>query len=408
MKNKYIVLILLFLMTLTIIYAGGQGEKNDSDWLQSPWDEISTAAENTEVNFYMWGGSASINQWVDNVVAPALLKKHQLTLKRIPMDASVFINQLLTEKAVGKNKGSIDLIWINGENFNRAKKEGLLYGSFSPKLPNFALVDSRSVSYDFGTATEGFESPLGRAQFVFEYDSALVQNPPRNFEELLNWTRENPGLFTYSQPPDFTGSTFLRQALYATSGGYEIFSVEYNKDFFDSHSTSLWNYLNKIKPYLWQQGKTYPSDKARLDGLFEQGEVRFNMTYTQAEASGKITDGRYPPTIRTLVFNEGSISNTHFTSIPWNAPNVPGAMVLANFLLSPEMQYSKNIPENWGDFTVLDPRKLDEEWQLKFKSLDLGMATLPLDELTSVSVPEISPSYVEAIEQAWYREVLEK
>ncbi|WP_199563432.1 MULTISPECIES: ABC transporter substrate-binding protein [unclassified Oceanispirochaeta] len=406
MKSKYKLLMILFTIVTTFIFSEGQTEKMDVDWTQSSWEEISSAARGTEVNFYMWGGSASINNWIDNVVAPALMKQHQLSLKRIPMDASVFINQLLAEKAVPRNRGSIDLIWINGENFRRAKNEGLLYGSFASILPNFALVDPQSAAYDFGTATEGFEAPYGRAQFVFEYDSARVQYPPRNFQELLEWTRNNPGLFTYPQPPDFTGSTFLRQALYATSGGYETFSEAFDKESFTIKSAPLWDYLNQIKPYLWQEGKTYPPDKARLDGLFEQGEVVFNMTYTQAEASGRIADGRYPRTIRTLVFEEGSISNTHFTSIPWNAPNAAGAMVLANFLLSPEMQYSKNIPGNWGDFTVLDTPRLGAEWQLKLKDLDLGIATLSLEELAAVAVPEISPSYVEAIEEAWYREVL--
>jgi putative spermidine/putrescine transport system substrate-binding protein len=371
------------------------------------WEDIVDEAEGSEVRFFMWGGSASINSWIDNVVAPALMNEYQISLKRVPMDASVFINQLLAEKTARKNRGSMDLIWINGENFRRAKSEGLLYGPFARILPNMALVDPESVAYDFGTLTEGFEAPFGRAQFVLEYDSAKVPDPPGNFQELQEWTRKNPGQFTYPQPPDFTGSSFLRQALYATSGGYKSFTQVYRKESFVSQSAPLWEYLQEIKPYLWKEGETYPADKARLDGLFVQGEVAFNMTYTQAEASGKIADGRYPRSIRTLVFEEGSLSNTHFTSIPWNAPNAAGAMVLADFLLSREMQYSKNIPENWGDFTVLDPRRLDREWQEKLQNLDLGIATLPLEELTAAAVPEISPTYVEALEEAWYREVLE-
>ncbi len=406
MKHKNKLMLFLIFMGTTGLFAAGQTEINDVDWMQSSWNEITEKSKGSEVNFYMWGGSASINRWIDKVVTPALWEQHEITLKRIPMDASVFINQLLAEKAAGKNRGSIDLIWINGENFRRAKEEGLLYGSFAGKLPNFELVNPQSVSYDFGTPTEGWEVPYGRAQFVFEYDSAKVKNPPRNFQELFKWAKNNPGLFTYPQPPDFTGSTFLRQTLYATSGGYESFSGPYVEQPFLENSSALWDYLNLIKPYLWQEGKTYPADKARLDGLFEQGEVVFNMTYTQAEASGRIADGRYPETVRTLVFEEGSISNTHFTSIPWNAPNTAGAMVLANFLLSPEMQYSKNLPENWGDFTVLDISRLDAQWQEKLNSLDLGIATLPLEELTAVAVPEISPSYVEAIEESWNLEVL--
>ena len=406
MKKQYLITVIFFLI-LAGLYSSGNKDSKKAEWNSAGWDEITAAAENTEVTFYMWGGSVSINNWIDNVVAPALEEQYKLKLKRVPMDASVFINQLLAEKGAGKSKGSIDLLWINGENFRRAKSEGLLYGSFAEKLPNFGFVDPDSVSYDFGTPTEGWEVPYGRAQFVFEYDSAVTVNPPRNLDELLQWVMKNPGQFTYPQPPDFTGSAFLRQVLFGTSGGYKNFTGQFDSAEFQQKSKALWTYLNRLKPYLWQNGETYPADKARLDGLFEQAEVAFNMTYTQAEASGRIADGRYPETVRTLVFDEGSISNIHFTSIPWNAPNVPGAMVLANYLLSPEAQYSKNIPANWGDFTVLDPSRLPEEWRSKFAGLDLGAATLPLDELSAAAVPEISPDYLEAIETTWTQEVLQ-
>jgi len=405
LKKQYLITV-FFLFILAGLYAGGNKESEKADWNSAGWDEITAAAENTEVTFYMWGGSAAINNWVDNVVAPALKEGYKLKLKRVPMDASVFINQLLAEKQAGKLKGTIDLLWINGENFRRAKSEGLLYGSFAEKLPNFSLVDPNSVAYDFGTPTEGWEVPYGRAQFVFEYDSAVTADPPGNLDELLQWVEKNPGQFTYPQPPDFTGSAFLRQVLYGTSGGYKNFTGKFDSAEFQQKSIPLWTYLNRLKPYLWQKGETYPADKARLDGLFEQGEVAFNMTYTQAEASRRIADGRYPETVRTRVFDEGSISNIHFTSIPWNAPNVPGAMVLANYLLSPEAQYSKNIPANWGDFTVLDLSRLPADWRNKFAGLDLGAATLPIDELSRAAVPEISPDYVEAIESTWTLKVL--
>ncbi|MDC7225988.1 MAG: ABC transporter substrate-binding protein [Spirochaetales bacterium] len=405
MKKLFGTTIVILLMSVSL-FAGGTQEQEKVLWQQADWEDVIEATRGTEVSFYMWGGSASINSWIDNEVAPALKDKYDLSLNRVPMDASVFINQLLAEKQSGKPRGSMDLLWINGENFRRAKSEGLLYGSFADALPNFSLVDPETVAYDFGTPTEGWEIPYGRAQFVLEYDSAVVTAPPANLNELLQWVIENPGQFTYPQPPDFTGSAFLRQVLFGTSGGHENFTGPFEEAEFEAKARPLWAYLNQLKPYLWQNGETYPADKARLDGLFEQGEVAFNMTYTQAEASGRINDGRYPETVRTLVFEDGSISNIHFTSIPWNAPNVPGAMVLANYLLSPEAQYSKNRPENWGDFTVLDPGRLTAEWRRKFTELDLGPATLPLKELNKAAVPEISPDYLEALEKSWIREVL--
>jgi putative spermidine/putrescine transport system substrate-binding protein len=145
---------------------------------------------------------------------------------------------------------------------------------------------------------------------------------------------------------------------------------------------------------------------AALDLLFEKGEVLINMSYTQSRAQGRINNDLYPKTVRTFVMDEGSIFNTHFTAIPFNSQNKAAAMIVANVLLSPEMQLSKNVPEVWGDFTVLSVDKLDADMKSRFNALDLGVATLPLEELEAKAVPEIPSEYVSALELNWEQNVL--
>lgn len=364
-------------------------------------------AKGSEVKWFMWGGSTTINSWVDTYVADAVMEKYGITLKRVPVDAAVFVNKLLTEKQAGGGKGSMDLLWINGENFKNAMENGLLQGPVTDLLPNYSLVDPASVEFDFGYPVRGYEVPYGRAQFVFEYDSAKVPNPPKTFAELKEWIKKNPGKFTYPKPPDFTGSAFIRQVFYAVSGGHQQYLAGFDKGLYVENAPKVWGYLQEVKPHLWQQGKNYPKDVAALDTLFERGEVLLNMSYHQASAQGKILQGRYKDTVRTLVMTDGSIYNTHFTAVPFNAPNRAGALVVANFLLSPEAQLSKNRPANWGDFTVLDLSKLSGEERQKFQTLDLGAGTLPLAELGRAAVPEIPSAYLEHLEKDWEKLVLQ-
>jgi len=371
------------------------------------FEEMVRQAKGTEVKWFMWGGSTTINSWVDTYVAKAVKEKYDITLKRVPADAAVFVNKLLAEKQAGSKKGTMDLLWINGENFKNAMENGLLQGPITGLLPNFAAVDPKSVESDFGYPVKGYEAPYGRAQFVFEYDSAKVPNPPKNFAELKEWIKKNPGKFSYPQPPDFTGSAFIRQAFYAVTGGHKQYLAGFDKDLYARNSGKLWAYLNEIKPSLWQQGRTYPKDIAALETLFERGEVLINMSYHQADAQSKILEGRYKNTVRTFVMEDGSIYNTHFTAIPFNAPNRAGAMVVANFLLSPEAQLSKNEPKNWGDFTALDLTRLSGEERKKFAALDLGAATLPLAVLGKFAVPEIPSDYLEHLENDWEKLVLQ-
>ena len=93
------------------------------------WDEVVAAADGTTVNWFMWGGADTINTHVDEAVGGPLLEQYNLTLNRVPLENTAdAVNKVLNEKAAGKNSGgSIDLIWINGENFRTLKDAGLLY-----------------------------------------------------------------------------------------------------------------------------------------------------------------------------------------------------------------------------------------------------------------------------------------
>lgn len=373
------------------------------------YDEIVQLVDGTEVTFYMWGGSDKINTWIDTYVKTEVKKKYGINLTRVPMDASIFVNKLLNEKAAGKNIGDIDLLWINGENFKNAREGDVLFGPYLHKLPNYnKYLDPSSAESDGGYPVDGHEVPYGKAQFNYVYDSYLLKNPPSNFKELLEWVKENPGKFTYPQPPDFTGSAFIRQAFYALTGGYKQYSKGFDQELFDKKSKLLWDYLNEMEPFLWEKGKNYPKEKAILDKLFEKGEVSFSMSFTQTAAQSKINDGIYPKTVKSFVLTDGSLSNTHFTAIPFNSPNKAGAMVVSNFLISPATQLSKNNPYNWGDFTILSMKKLDEADRKAFNNLDLGEATLPLETLDKYAVPEIPSEYWEALEEGWDTYVLKK
>ena len=105
-------------------------------------------------------------------------EEYGITLKHVKLkDTADAVSRVLAEKSAGKDqKGSVDMIWINGENFVTMKKNGLLHGPFSESLPNYAKVDYKnkaSIVTDFGVLVDGYESPWGFSQFVFYYDSAV-------------------------------------------------------------------------------------------------------------------------------------------------------------------------------------------------------------------------------------------
>ena len=376
------------------------------------WDEVLAAAKGTTVNWYMWGGSDKINADVDNDIGKVVLEKYGVTLNRIPVtDIAEVVNKLLNESSAGVTTGgSADLLWINGENFKTVKNAKLLYGPFVDLLPNSKYVnwDDAAMANDFGTPVDGLESPWGHAQFVMEYDSAQVgDTPPTTFEALAEWVKANPGKFTYPAIPDFTGSVFIRHLFYWAAGGPEPFMGDFDQAVFDQYAPKVWEYLNDIEPSLWREGQTYPEAAAMTD-LLANKEVAFNMGYGPGNASLNIAQGVYPDTIRTFVFDTGTLANNNYVAIPFNASNPAGAMVIANWIVDPEMQLIMADPTRWGWLMTIDPTRMSAEQQAQLAGYELGPATLPADVLAAKALPEPKGDWVTAMEKGWTENVLQK
>ena len=132
------------------------------------------------------------------------------------------------------------------------------------------------------------------------------------------------------------------------------------------------------------------------------------MSYHPAEASRAINDGLFPATVRTFVFSDGSLTNTHYLAIPFNAEAKEAAMVIANFLLSPEAQLHKADPNVWGDLPAIDIDKLDKQWREAFLNQPRGAATLPDSTLDVHQWQEPAADILLQIEKGWEKQVLRK
>jgi putative spermidine/putrescine transport system substrate-binding protein len=284
----------------------------------------------------------------------------------------------------------------------------LLYGPFAELLPNQKLVDwsKPSVRNDFGEPVQGLESPWGSAQVVMIYDSKRIPDPPKTVGALLDWSRRNPGRFTYPAPPDFTGSVFVRHVFYHAAGEVAAWQGRFDEKRFDVAAGATYKLLKDLAPFLWRQGQTYPENPIRLSQLLADGEVDFAISYHPAEASKMILDGLYPDSVRTFVFDEGTIANTHFVAIPFNAADKEGAMVVANFLIAPEAQLIKADPSVWGDFPAIDIDRLAPDWQARFAALPRGVATLPNEVLQRHQLPEPPSEILIRLEKGWDEHVL--
>jgi len=367
------------------------------------WQEVAATARGQEVFWNAWGGDERINSYIA-WVGERVKAEYGITLRHVKLsDTAEAVRKVLAEKTAGRHEGgSVDLIWINGENFKAMKDQGLLFGPFAEQLPNFALVDVENkptTRLDFTVPTDGLEAPWGMAKLNFIHDSTVLADPPRSMAEILRYAKAHPGRVAYPAPPDFIGTTFLKQVVYETAPDPAVLQQPAGENF-ASVTAPMWAYLDELTPNLWRAGKVWPRNGPALIRLLDDGEVDIAISFYPAEASSAIAAGLLPETARSFVLDGGTIGNTHFVAIPYNARAREGAMVVANFLMSAEAQARKENPEVWGDNTVLAVDRLDPAGRKLFAELPLGAATLPPEAL-GPTLPEPHPSWMTRIEESW-------
>ncbi|HSG94935.1 MAG TPA: ABC transporter substrate-binding protein, partial [Afifellaceae bacterium] len=242
------------------------------------WDAVLSEARGQTVYFHAWGGEPRINgyiAWAGRTVK----ERHGVSVVHVKVtDTASVVSRILAEKAAGRDEGgAVDLVWINGENFVALKDAGMLLDRpWANALPNYRFVDEAgkpTVLTDFTVPVDGREAPWGMAKLVFFHDTAVLADPPKSAAALFAWAMANPGRFTYPQPPDFIGSTFLKQILYELAPDPAVLARPADDETFAKTSAPLFAWLDEITPYLWRQGRAYPQNYGSLRQLLADSEV---------------------------------------------------------------------------------------------------------------------------------------
>ncbi len=385
----------LLLLTWTVLGVTACGEKQAQEDLTGlSWAQVEQKAKGTTVHLMMWQGDPYINAYMNNYVVPEVKKQLDVDLQIAGGQGSAIVSTLMAEKQAGKAESDLDLMWINGETFYQLRQLDALYGPFTDRLPNARYIDFSNpfIGTDFGQPVDGYEAPWGNVQMCLIYDSVRTPQPPRTLAALETYVKAHPGTFTLGT--DFTGMTLLKSFLTELAGGPQALAGKFDAEKYRRHSTRLWAYLNRVKPYFWKAGRTFPESVAQMHQLFVNGELHFTMSNNDGEVDNKILQGLFPKTARAYVLDAGTIQNSHYLGIVARAANKAGALAVINFLLSPEAQLRKYNPRVWGDGTVLALPKLPPEWQEKFRNLPGRRYAPKREELDAKALPELAPEYM--------------
>ena len=397
----------LFLL-LTLLLSCTDAEHKPPQDLPTDWSALEASARGRTVDWMMWSGDPLINDYVQNFVAPAVRERYGIILNVIPGQGTIIVQNLLKELESGQQTSEIDLCWINGETFYQLRQIDALYGPWTDRLPNAGYIDFANpfIGTDFQQPIDGYELPWGNVQMTLIYDSLRVSAPPRTRAELLRFLEEHPGRFTW--PTEFTGMTFLKALLIDLAGGGRALTGDFDEAKYRQYSADLWAYLNRLKPYLWRQGKTFPETLAALHQMFANGELYFTMSNNDAEVDNKIGEGLFPATARAYVPNFGTIQNSHYLGIPRLSDNRAAAMVVANFLISPEAQLRKADPAVWGDGTVYAVDRLPDSLRTAFQHLPGRVHAPRRAAIQANALQELAPEYMIRLAEDFRTQVINR
>ena len=396
----------LFLVATTLVVGCQSAQRDPKTVLAQSWAQIETAGRNQPVSMMMWLGDPFINDYVNKYVRPEVKKRYGIELQIASGQGGGLVQTLMAEQQASQ-PSEVDLAWINGETFYQLRQIDGLLGPYTQLLPNSRFVDTENpfINTDFQQPVGGMESPWGNVQLAFIYDSARIQTPPGSFADLPAFVKAHPGQFTI--PNEFTGMTILKSWMIALSGDPALFRGKFNEAVYTRWSGELWRQLNAMKPYLWKRGRTFPEQLAPLHQLFANGEVAFTFSNNDAEVDNKVNLGFFPKTARAYVPMPGTIQNSHYLGVVKHAKHPEAAMLVVNFLISPEAQLKKMNPDVWGDHTVLAMRKVPADWRQKFETLPTRRYAPKREAIQAKAIQEPAPEYMTRLAKDFRTHVIE-
>jgi putative spermidine/putrescine transport system substrate-binding protein len=229
---------------------------------------------------------------------------------------------------------------------------------------------------------------------------------PATWAELMTWVCEFPGEFIYPRP-DTTGAgrNFVTRAALESNGlnqdtftidafteayGTDELTPEQIAEINDTYFAGTWEMLNEIEPCLYDNA-TYPSGAAATTRLLADELVTMIPIWSDQALQAKAA-GLLPEDIRFIQLSDLPMVGGYASSaIPTNASNLEGALVLANFMLSPEAQES--VVRDIGGFPAISWEQLPQELQADF------------NDVITDDVPSFGSVWTGPMYEGWYSTV---
>ena len=379
-------------------------------------------AETSVIDVYI-GSDTNISDWWSNDIKPMFEAANPgYELNIIHTGSGGGGNGPIADRAMAALETGDDPGSDYFETFNPLQPIGALEAGLWQEItvenvPNIAnVIESAQLS------STGFEIPYRGSQVLLAYNedrlarilkergdmaADATEVPPEfvptNWPELIDWICAFPGEFIYPRP-DTTGAgrEFVTRAIFQANGlDQDVFSTQSYADQFgtdelttdqiaeinETYFSAAWDQLNGIEECLYDGG-SYPGGSSAETRLLVDDLTTMITIWSdqalQAKGLGLLPENTRFIQLEDLPMVGGYASST----IPSNSTDLEGALLLANYLLSSELQES--VVRVIGGFPAISWDLLPSELQEDF------------NDVITDTVPSFSSSWRAAMFDGWY------
>ncbi|MBK8026739.1 MAG: extracellular solute-binding protein [Chloroflexi bacterium] len=244
--------------------------------------------------------------------------------------------------------------WVDAELFLELTEENV------PNLANVVPVTGRLPG----------ELPYRGSQVLLAYNSDNVaeEDVPTTYAELIEWIQANPGQFVYNRPDrGGSGAAMVTRAIFEVTGqDPSKFVPGENDPELIAEFDKAWDLLGSVHDSIYEGG-AYPAGNTPVLELLANGSVSM-ITAWSDQALQAYNLGILPESIRFAQLQDLPFTGGYaYSAIPANSTNQEGALALANFMLTVEMQ--QEIVEQIGGFPAISWDMLPAELQSQYTNV---------------------------------------
>ncbi len=241
------------------------------------------------------------------------------------------------------------------------------------KIPNYANVQVETAFHKDKSV------PYRITTVVMAYDEERLPNPPKTWDELAQWVKDNPGRFSYNPPASGgAGGAFVRTAICR-----HLPKEAWTSD--DPKWVEQWGpgmeYLTNLHPHLYSSGGSviYPNKNQGPIDLLINKEVDLIPAWAD-QIMQNIDQGTLPATTKMTNLDIPLAGTDVVFTFPSIGSHQEEAYDFVNFMLSPEGQ--KLCLETIFAVPVIDISTIDSPAKAAVESLDISnMSIIALGEL---------------------------